>query len=115
MPTPHSYGTITEPSRPLNKDALAMVRRASAIKGAQLALDPIQHEQPEYMVASIAVLLAAVVNRCRLDPEDMYRMGLKLMRDPPQEGGDRGASGAIQSLRDFAGIRIMGERDVPIS
>ena len=115
MTPTHSYGNITKPSRPLNKDALSMLPRRRAVDAAHEALFPIQHKWPEEMVAGVALLFAVVCRRCGMDPEDMHRLGLKLLRDPPQEGGDRGSNQLLQSLQDFAGIRIMGERHVSIS
>lgn len=114
MAASHSYGTLTSPSRPLNKDILAMLPRRRLADTAHEALFPIQSKRPEEMVGGVAVLFAAICQRCRLDPEDLYRMGLKVLRDPDQLGGDRGSNGSLQSLKDFAGIRIMGERDVSI-
>ena len=110
-----SYGGLTKPSRPLNKDALSMIPRRRAVNAAHEALFPIQSKWPEEMVAGVALLFAVVCKRCGVDPEDMHRMGLKLLRDPAQEGGDRGSSELLQALQDFAGIRIMGEKHVSIS
>jgi len=111
----HDYGNWTEPSRPLDKDRLYMIPRRWAADCAHEALFPVQSKQPEVMVAGVAVLFAAIVTRCGIDPEDAYRMGLKLLRDPDQLGGDRGTSSSLQSLKDFAGIRINGERHVSIA
>jgi hypothetical protein len=115
MSSRHSYGTFTEPSRPLNKDRLMMFPRAWAARAAHEALFPIQDMQPEEMVAGVALLFAAVASRCQLDPSELHKMGMKMLRAPTQQGGDRGTNGLIQSLQDFAGIRIMGEPDVSIA
>ena len=111
----HSYGDITSPSRPLDRDKLYMVPRRRAADTAHQALFPIQNDSPEVMLAGVAVLFAAFCTRCRQDPEDMFRMGLRILRDPDVEGGDRGSNASLQSLKDFAGIRIMGERHVSIA
>ena len=111
----HSYGDITAPSRPLNRDKLHMVPRAHVAAAAHEALFPVQGLQPELMVAGIALLFAAITQRCGLDPQELHTLGRKILRDPVQVGGDRGANASLQSLKDFAGIRIMGERDVSIS
>lgn len=116
MPAHHPYGDLTSPSRPLNKDALAMVPRRRAADAAHEALFPVQSKPPEIMVAGVAVLFAAVAQRCGLDPEELHRLGRKILRDPDEQlGGDRGSNQSLQSLRDFCGIRIMGERHVSVS
>lgn len=109
-----SYGGLTKPSRPLNKDALSMLPRTRAVSTAHEALFPIQGKMPEEMLGGVALLFATLCTRCGVDPEDMHRMGMKLLRDPDQEGGDRGNNGLLQALKDFAGIRIMGEKNVSI-
>lgn len=110
----NSYGGLTKPSRPLDKDALSMLPRKRAVTTAHEALFPIQNKMPEEMLGGVALLFATLCTRCRVDPEDMHRMGMKLLRDPTVEGGDRGSNGLLESLKDFAGVRIMGERDVSI-
>ena len=116
MASPHSYGQITEPGRPLNKDALSMVPRRRAADAAHEALFPVQSKPPEVMVAGVALLFATLAARCGLDPEELHALGRKLLRDPEEQlGGDRGTNSSLQSLRDFAGIRIMGERHVSIA
>lgn len=112
----HSYGDLTQPSRPLDKDRLAMIPRHKAANAAHEALFPIQSKTPEEMVAGAAVLFATICDRCRLDPEEMVRIARRILRDPDgQLGGDKRNNDSLQSLRDFAGIRIMGERHVSIS
>lgn len=101
--------------RPLNKDLLGMVYRSHATDAAHEALFPIQSKRPEVLVAGVAVLFATLCQRCGLDPQQLHHLGLRILRDPDQQlGGDKRNNSSLQSLRDFAGIRIMGERDVSI-
>lgn len=115
MQPAHSYGTLTKPSRPLDKDALSMLPRKRAVTVAHEMLFPIQNKMPEEMLGGVALFFAVLCKRCGVDPEDMHRMGMKLLTDPPQEGGDRGNDQMVQVLQDFAGVRIMGERHVSLS
>lgn len=103
---------LTKPSRPLSKDRLYMIPREAAVESAHLALDTLQRLSPEEMVAGMATLFYSVCNRCRLDPQDMHTLGKRLVTH--QEHHDKGNM-ALQSLRDFAGLRIAGERGVSIS
>ncbi|MCW2317102.1 hypothetical protein M2322_002656 [Rhodoblastus acidophilus] len=107
------YGRLTAPAlRPLNKDALAMVPRTATAQASHAALDQLQRERPEVMVAAAALLFAAICLRCQLEPDLMHRQGLKMLRP---EAGMRRDNDSLQSLMDFAGIRIMGEREVGVS
>lgn len=109
------YGQLTSASRPLNKDWLGMVHRNHAARAAHEALFPIQGEHPEIMVLGVATLFAAVASRCNLDPQELHHMGLKVLREPAQVGGDKRTNDVLQSLKDFAGVRIMGEHDVSVA
>ena len=96
---------------PLDRDRLGMVPRGQAADTAQLALFPIQDERPEVLVAGVAILYAALCARCGLDPEDMWRLGSRLLAD---QDFHTKTNNSLQSLRDFAGLRVMGQ-DVVIS
>lgn len=98
-------------SRPLDKDKLSMIPREDAVTSAHLALDTLQRLTPEEMVAGMAVLYAAVCSRLMLDPHDMHTLGTRMLTH--QAHHDK-ANKALQSLRDFAGLRIAGQ-DVVIS
>lgn len=102
---------MASPIRTLDRDKLSMVPRERAADAAHLALYPIQDEPPEVLVAGLAVLFHAVVAKAQLDPEDLYRMGGKILRD--QEGSLK-TNNQLQSLRDWASIRVLG-RDTPTS
>lgn len=102
---------MTIQTRKLDRDKLSMVPREQAADAAHLALHGIQDESPEVLVAGLAVLFHAVVSKVRLDPEDLYRMGGKILRD--QEGSLK-TNNSLQSLRDWASIRVLG-RETTIS
>lgn len=103
--------TSPSPLRKLDRDKLSMVTREDAAEAAYEALFPIQDRPPEALVAGIALLFHAVCTKVGLDPEDLYRQGGKMLRD--QEGSLK-TNNALQSLRDWASIRLLG-RDTPIS
>lgn len=109
----HPYGGLTSPvGRPLDRDKLTMMPRGEAARVAHLALSEIQGEAPELMVLGAAVLFATLCQRCNLSAQDVHHMAHKVLTD--QEGFRRD-NASLQSLRDFAGIRIMGEREVSIT
>jgi hypothetical protein len=98
---------ITEPTQtPLDKDRLSMVPRHQAADAAHLALFGIQDERPEVQLLGISVLFAAFCHRCQLDPELMHHVGRKVLRD---DQFHRQANDSLQSLKDFAGLRVMGQ------
>ena len=93
-------------SQPLDRDALHMVSRDRTVKNAHATLRPLNALSPEDMVGAIAVVFAAVCSRVGLDPEDAHRLGAKLLKD--QQHHDK-TNKALQSMRDFAGLRIAGQ------
>lgn len=106
------YGDLTEPSRPLDRDRLSMVPRELAVMAAHKSLAEMKTDHPEVTMAGIALLFATLIMRTGLDAQNMHQMGLRLLRDVP---GYRKDNMALQSLQDYAGIRIMGETGVSIS
>jgi hypothetical protein len=90
-----------------------MVERWEAARCAHAALDPIQAELPEAMVMGSAVLFAAMVHRCMLDPHALYQMGLKVLQADML--GHKKTNDSLRSLQDFAGLRVMGEEGTTIS
>lgn len=107
------YGGIAKPAeRPLDRDRLSMVNRDQAVLAAQSALDGVQRFTPEQMVAGVSILFAAVCRRCGLDPQTEHKRGMRLLAPIPGHDKD---NKSLQSLQDFAGIRIMGEEEVSIS
>lgn len=103
--------TMVERSRPLNKDKLSLLPRDVALVSAHYVLRPLSNMEPEEMVAGMAVLFASVCNRVGLDPQHVHQMGMRMLKD--QQHHDKGNK-LLQSLRDFAGLRIAGQ-DVVIS
>ena len=93
-------------SRPLDRDRLHMLPRDIAIRDAHNLLRPANQLDPEDMVAAIAVLFATVCSRVQIDPEEAHTLGLRMLRD--QQHHDK-ANKLLQSLRDFAGLRIAGQ------
>jgi hypothetical protein len=97
---------MSAPTLPLDRDKLYMHPRDQAVKDAHAALRPLNALPPEAMVAALAVLYAAVCERTLLDPQAVHLMGLRMLKH--QEHHDK-ANKALQSLRDFAGMRIVGQ------
>ncbi len=110
-------GTSAAVDTPLNADALAMVERWEAARCAHAALDPIQGELPEAMVMGAAVLFAALVRRCMLNPHSLYQMGNKVLEADQYDNwtGHKKTNDSLRSLQDFAGLRIMGEKGTTIA
>lgn len=105
--------SITEATKhPVDRDRLLMVDRGEAADGAQLALFQIQDLKPDVALASVAVLFAVLTAGTGTNPEEAYHLGRKVLTD--QDFHDR-ANKSLQSLRDFAGIRMAGREDVSVS
>lgn len=99
--------------RPLSKDALTMVPRDRAAAAAHVALFQLQDlPNPEEIVLGVAVLFSALCMRCGLDPEAVHTMGRRVIMEPTE--GDAPTNGSVQVLKDFAGLKIMGQ-EVTIS
>lgn len=97
--------------RPFEKHRLTMVSRKDAADAAQLALFQLQDiPQTEIQVLGIGVLFATFCNRIGMDAEELYHMSMRVLREPTE--GDVATSNSLQVLRDFAGIRIMGDETV---
>jgi hypothetical protein len=96
----------------LDRDKLHMVSRIEAVDAAHKALDALQRETPEIMVAAASILFAAITRRCGLDGHEQYLMGHRVMREA---AGYKRTNDSVQSLLDFAGIHIKGDTDVQIS
>lgn len=93
-------------SRALDRDRLGMFPRDEAVRLAHEALFPINKGDPEAMVAGIGVLFAAVCSRVGLDPQEVHQQSMRRLRD--QQHHDK-SNKSLQSLRDFAGLRIAGQ------
>ncbi len=99
--------TYAPVKRPLDSDKLAMVPRDKATSAAHLSLFQVQDLPPEEAVLGTAVLYRVLCERSGKDPEDLYRMAGRVLDAP--EDGDRPTDNSLQSLKDFAGARIMGQ------
>lgn len=93
-------------SRPLDRDRLSMVSRDVAVRDAHRCLDPVQNGTPEEMVAAVSLLFATVMNRVGIDPQQGHGLGLRLLKH--QQHHEK-TNKSLQSLRDFAGLRIAGQ------
>jgi hypothetical protein len=96
-------------SRPFDRDRLNLVARDDSMRVAMDLLDRIQKQDPELAMAGTAIMFAAFVRRLKLSPQDTYELGLKLLE--PQQF-HRKANIVGEVLRDFAGIRMAGDRNV---
>lgn len=98
--------------RPFDYHTMTQLARQRAADAAHATLDGLQNLTPEEIVLGVAVLFAAVTRRSGLDPEDLYQMGLRVLKPEPLH---RRANDSLQSLTDFVALRVKGERDVSIS
>lgn len=97
--------------RPFSRDRLKLISRDKAAEGAFAILDKLQQAGPEVQVASVAILFAAWCKRLTLDPHDIYQQGMKMLAP---EFGHHKANLHLETLRDFAGIRMAGDERVDI-
>lgn len=94
-------------SRPFDKDRLMMTTREAAAQSAMAGLNALQDMPPERVLMGAAVMFATMCARCRLDPQEMHRVAMRIITAP--EDGDRPTDGNIQVLRDWAGVRLMAQ------
>lgn len=108
------YGKIDTQAtdKPFDKDRLYMVDRVAAVDAAQLCLSAIEHLDPALMVAGVAILNEAIMHRTRCDAFATNVMAKRLMRDSAEHYR---TNASVQSLLDFAGLRIAGDANVSIS
>lgn len=85
-----------------DRDKLFMVTREAAANGAHLALNPIQSLPPHEQVAAAAALLFVMAERNKLDGEDLFNLGRKLIEPQPHH---RTANVQVAALQDFAGYK----------
>lgn len=99
-------------TEPFSRDRFMMLPRQLGAEAAYEVLHPIQSLSPEQMVMGVAILFAAVCSRIGLEPHEAYCTGLKVLHaDDPMSR----TNATLQSLRDFAGLRIAGDQSVSIS
>lgn len=93
-----------ELSSRINRDALFMVPRGEVASVAHEALFPINHLKGEKLAAGVALLFAAVASRIGMDPEELYRLGRRILTEPYPH--HRHSTSQLDALQDFAGLRI---------
>lgn len=98
--------------RVFDRDKLLMYPRDQAAHDAHAALVPLNRLEGEALVAAMAILFAAVCTRTGIDPQEVHTLGLRMLRDQALHSK---ANNQLQSLRDFAGIQVKGDRDVVIA
>lgn len=99
-------------SRPFDYHTMTMLPRQVAADAAHAALDGVQQRSPEEIVLGVALLFAAISRRVGVDPAQVYAMATRVLDHEPHH---RRANDSLQSLQDFAGIRIKGDTHVSIS
>lgn len=99
-------------SRPFDFHTMTQLPRQLAADAAHAALDGVQQRSPEEMVLGVALLFAAIAKRVGVDPAETYAMATRVLDYEPHH---RRANDSLQSLQDFAGIRIKGDTNVSIS
>ena len=97
---------MLRPSRPLDRDRMSLLPREVAMTGATAALDGVQNDEPEAQVLAIATLFAGVCLRTGSNPEHLFEMGRRVLTPEPFH---RGANTQGEALRDYVGLRIMGQ------
>ena len=98
--------------RPFHYHTMTQLSRQQAADAALLALDAIQRLSPEEQMLGVATLFAALCGRVGVDAHDMHTMGQRVLQREPNH---RRTNDALQSLQDYAALRIKGEAEVVIS
>lgn len=98
-------------ARKFDYQTMTQLDRQLAADAAHLGLYQMQDLSPEEIALGVSVLFAAVMRRVGLDPAEQYAMGLRVLRSEPLH---RRANDSLQSLQDFAGVRIKGDENVSI-
>lgn len=107
------YSITEATTHPVDRDRLLMVDRGAAADGAQLALFQIQDLRPDVALAAVSVLFATLTAGTGTNPEEAFHLGRKIIT-ADEDFHDR-TNKSLQSLRDFAGIRLAGREDVVVS
>ncbi len=87
----------------IDVDQLYSVARDKAAVVANEALFPIQDEHLPQQIVGVATLFAAFCNRVGLDPQQVHGIGMRVLR---HEDFHHKGNVQIETLRDFAGIKI---------
>lgn len=89
----------TPRQRPFNRDRLMVINRSDAAYAAHEQLASTNARPPEEQIAATAVLFAAHCQRFGLDPEEMHRLGRKLLTPQPFQPK---ANAQVSALEDYA-------------
>lgn len=96
--------------RPFSRDLLLSISRDLAATGAMKLLDRVQQiPEPEVAMAAISIVFAAFCRRTGMSAQDAHEFGKRLLEPQPHHVK---ANITMETLRDFAGIRVMGDRRV---
>lgn len=88
----------------IDRTQLHMVSRDVTASMAHSMLFPVNNEKGELVAAGAALLFAVIAERTGMEPEDLFRLGQRILMDPSQHHTKTNAS--LEALRDFAGLRI---------
>lgn len=91
----------------LDTTQLQMVSRDRVAAVVHGLLHGANHERPPELTAGVAVLFAAMAERVGMDPEELYRLGRRILHahDPHHDKPNI----QLEALRDFAGLRVRNE------
>lgn len=106
-----SSSRLTAGVIPFSRDRLSLVSRDAAAEAAFRALTKNQEQRPEVQVAAVAVLFAAWCSRLGIDPHDLWGIGRRMVT--PEEFHRKGNI-HMETIRDFAGIRLAGDERVDV-
>lgn len=96
-----------ELSTRIDRDRLHMVSRDDAATVAHALLNGARNDRGEHLSAGTAVLFAVMVERTQMDPQELYRLGRRILHEPSPH--HRKGNAQLEALRDFAGLRVRNE------
>lgn len=85
--------------QPFSRDRLMLVPRSQAAKMAFQMLHEVQGQSPEIQMAGLATLFAIYCKRHRLDPQDLYRLGTRLITPEPHHDS---TNAYVEAVEDYA-------------
>lgn len=91
----------------IDRDKFHMIPRDQVAHVAHGLLHGGHNETGEMIAAATAVLFAAIAERTQMDPEELFRVGRKILHSP--EAHHRKGNVHLEALRDFAGLRIRND------
>ena len=98
--------------RPFSRDRLALLPRDEVAKTAFAAMDKVQQQDPTLAVAAVSVLFLAWCKRLGVRPEDMTQMAARMIE--PEQFHQK-ANLHMDVIRDFAGMRVLGDSRVEVA